>query len=327
MLDGFLARKLHTESEHGAMLDTAADLIFALAYAVKLLPQLHIPRWLWIWTAIIAAAKVTGILIASKRACRLYIEHSVFNKLTGLLMFLLPLSARFADVKYGATLVCVAATGTTINEIVQICRGNVMKENAVIYIHGKGGNADEAEHYKALFPDHDVIGFDYHAKTPWEAKDEFTEYFDKIGKQYRSVILIANSIGAFFTMNAEACGKVEKAFFISPIVDMERLITDMMMWAGVTEDDLHQKKEIVTDFGETLLWEYLYYVKENPILWVVPTHILYGEKDNLTSIDTVRQFAVEIGAALDVMPGGEHWFHTEEQRAYLDEWIKRENSQ
>ncbi|MCQ2355149.1 MAG: alpha/beta hydrolase [Clostridia bacterium] len=200
-----------------------------------------------------------------------------------------------------------------------------MKENAVIYIHGKGGTADEAEHYKTLFPDCDVIGFDYHAKTPWEAKDEFTEYFDQIGNNYNSVILIANSIGAFFTMNANACEKVEKAFFISPIVDMERLITDMMMWAGVTEDDLHQKKEIATDFGETLSWEYLCYVKENPLTWAVPTHILYGEKDNLTSIDTVRQFARKIGATLDVMPGGEHWFHTEAQMSYVDRWIKRES--
>ena len=32
---------------------------------------------------------------------------------------------------------------------------------AVIYIHGKGGTSSESEHYKALFKDADVIGFDY----------------------------------------------------------------------------------------------------------------------------------------------------------------------
>ncbi len=43
---------------------------------------------------------------------------------------------------------------------------------AVVYIHGKGGSAQEAEHYKLLFGDCDVIGFDYSAQSPWEAKDE-----------------------------------------------------------------------------------------------------------------------------------------------------------
>lgn len=123
VLDGFAARKLHTESEHGAMLDSAADLLFAAIYAVRVLPLLPIPPWIWIWTAIIAVTKITGILIASKKAHRLQIEHSFGNKLTGLLLFLLPLSVYIADVKYGAALVCVAATVTTVKETLKICGG------------------------------------------------------------------------------------------------------------------------------------------------------------------------------------------------------------
>ena len=117
VLDGFAARKLHTESEKGAMLDSVADLLFTAVYAVKILPLLNIPLWIWIWTAIIAAVKITGILIASKKAHKLMIEHSFGNKLTGLMLFLLPLSVCVADVKYGATLVCIIATITVIKEI------------------------------------------------------------------------------------------------------------------------------------------------------------------------------------------------------------------
>ena len=58
---------------------------------------------------------------------------------------------------------------------------------AVIYIHGKGGNAQEAEHYVPLFPDSDVIGFDYRSETPWEAKREFTAYFSSLSKKYESI--------------------------------------------------------------------------------------------------------------------------------------------
>lgn len=102
---------------------------------------------------------------------------------------------------------------------------------------------------------------------------------------------------------------------------MEKLISDMMAWAHVTEKELRAKKEIPTDFGETLSWEYLCYVREHPIIWNVPTHILYGEKDHLTSYETISAFAEKNRAALTVMPGGEHWFHTEEQMKFLDNWI------
>lgn len=192
---------------------------------------------------------------------------------------------------------------------------------AVVYIHGKGGSPNEAEHYRMLFKDSEVIGLDYNSETPWEAKKEFPVLFDSIAQKYDSVTVIANSIGAFFTMHALTDRQIRKAYFISPIVDMQKLISDMMLWANVSEKELSEKKEIPTSFGETLSWDYLNFVKENPIVWNIPTHILYGEKDNLTPYETVSNFAEKIKSTLTVMNGGEHWFHTEEQMKFLDEWI------
>ena len=191
----------------------------------------------------------------------------------------------------------------------------------IIYVHGKGGNAEEAKHFLPLFPDSDVIGFDYHAQTPWEAKEEFPRFFDLHSEGYDSVILIANSIGAFFSMNALDEKNISQAMFISPIVNMEQLIANMMMWSHVTENELEIKKEIPTEFGETLSWEYLCYARKHPIKWSVPTCILYGGKDHLTSRQTVSGFADQIGAKLTVMEDGEHWFHTEAQMKVLDQWI------
>lgn len=102
---------------------------------------------------------------------------------------------------------------------------------------------------------------------------------------------------------------------------MEKLIDSMMLWAGVSEQELSEKREIPTAFGETLSWRYLTYVREHPISWRIPTHILYGEHDNLTSPETISAFAERIGAELTVMPDGEHWFHTEQQLRFLDNWI------
>ena len=194
-------------------------------------------------------------------------------------------------------------------------------KNLIIYIHGKGGSADEALHYKNLFPDYDVIGFDYKSSTPWEAKKEFSEYFDSVANGYDEVYLIANSIGAFFSMNALSNKPIKRAYFISPMVNLEKLICNMMTWAGIPEEALREKKEIATNFGETLSWEYLCYVRENPIEWKIPTQILYGSTDNLTTLETMQEFADKVGATITVMEGGEHWFHTEEQMQFLDRWI------
>jgi len=192
---------------------------------------------------------------------------------------------------------------------------------AVIYIHGKGGNAGEAEHYIPLFPEDTVIGFEYRSQTPWEAETEFAAFFDKVQNRFDSVDLIANSIGAFFTLCSLSRKNIRKAFFVSPVVQMERLIGDMMVWAAVDEAELRGKKRIPTPFGEVLSWEYLSWVREHPVSWTVPTEILYGENDNLQSRQTVEAFAGSCGAGVTVMKNGEHWFHTAEQMTFLDRWI------
>lgn len=196
-----------------------------------------------------------------------------------------------------------------------------MQRNLIIYVHGKGGAAEEAKHYQMLFPNSDVIGFDYHSQTPWEAKKEFLEFFEYHSNEYASITLIANSIGAFFAMNSLSKKHISKALFISPIVNMEKLITDMMMWSNVNEKELQSKKLIHTDFGETLSWDYLCYVRDNPINWHIPTYILYGGKDSLTNRVTITEFANKVGAELIIMEEGEHWFHTDEQMKFLDNWI------
>lgn len=198
--------------------------------------------------------------------------------------------------------------------------------SVLVYIHGKNGSADEAEFYKPLFPGHDVIGIPYKAETPRAARAELPKLFDEICEGSDNVILIANSIGAYFAMHSLAEKKINQAYFISPIVDMERLILDMMKWAGVGEKELAQRGEIKTDLGETLSWEYLCYVREHRIKWKIPTEILYGENDGLTSLETITAFAERTGAGLIVMPGGEHWFHTDEQMRFLKEWLAERSS-
>ena len=197
------------------------------------------------------------------------------------------------------------------------------KMDAVLYIHGKEGSAAESEHYKPLFPDCEVIGLDYQSFTPWETGKEIRAAVKALKDSHENIVLIANSIGAFFSMNAGVDGLIQKAYFISPIVDMEKPIVDMMTWAKVTETELEARGVISTEFGEDLSWDYLSYVRSHPVEWKLPTKILYGGKDNLTSLETISRFAKTHNADLTVMENGEHWFHTEEQMKFLDDWIRR----
>ena len=106
-------------------------------------------------------------------------------------------------------------------------------KDLVLYIHGKGGSAGESAQFKPLFPGCEVMGLDYQTFTPWETGREIREAVTVLNEKYGSITLIANSIGAFFSMNAGIEGMIRKAYFISPIVDMERLILNMMSWSGV----------------------------------------------------------------------------------------------
>lgn len=157
---------------------------------------------------------------------------------------------------------------------------------------------------------------------PRQQKEIYGAVYDKLAGRYSHISVLANSIGAYFAMLALQDRKVNKAALISPILDMERLICDMMLWAGVTEETLEKQGEIPTTFGETLSYKYLCYVRDNPICWTVPTEILYAEKDNLTSRNTVEQFVSSHNAHLTVMENGEHWFYTDEQLNFLCKWLK-----
>lgn len=196
-------------------------------------------------------------------------------------------------------------------------------KKAIIYIHGKGGSALEAERYKKNCAGFSIFGVDYNGYLPWIVQSQIKTVYDDLARKHEHISIIANSIGAYFAMHSLQNCAIKKALFISPILDMERLILDMMQWANVTEKELFERKEISTDFGEALSWEFLSFIRRYPIKWDIPTEILYAEKDNLTSRATIDAFIAGHNANLTVLENGEHWFHTDEQIAYLDQWMEK----
>ncbi|MBQ4422849.1 MAG: alpha/beta hydrolase [Clostridia bacterium] len=195
---------------------------------------------------------------------------------------------------------------------------------AVLFLHGLGVSAEKAAHYRPLFPDAEVIGLDYKGIAPWEAGEEIRKAVRKLKERCEAVDLIGYSIGAFLAMHAGIDALIEKAYFISPVTDMESLILARMARDGVTEETLRKKGTIPAADGPAFSWAYLRYVREHPVEWRTPTAVLYAEHDGLTPYETIAAFCRAHGASLTVMPGGEHWFHTEKQVRFLDDWLRKE---
>ena len=210
-------------------------------------------------------------------------------------------------------------------------------ESLFLYIHGKMGRKEEAAHlaeivypmgYQVLsidLPGHGERTGEMERFVPWEVVPELQAVYANTQKRWKKISLYANSIGAYFSLLALRDAKLEKSLFVSPVLDMEKLIRDMMGWAGVTQEQLKEAGEIPAAFGETLSWNYLTYAAEHRITkWDSPTAILYAGHDHLTARETVDDFAKRFGCTVTVMENGEHWFHSEEQLAVLDAWLRKE---
>jgi len=203
-----------------------------------------------------------------------------------------------------------------------------------LYVHGQGGCKEEAQSFAEAagrygwqvlsfdLPGHGERKGDIPSFNPWHAVPELKQVMDWSKSSHDHIALFANSIGAWFSLLSYAGEPFCQCLFVSPILDMHRLIHNMMQWAGVTEERLEKEKTIPTDFGQTLSWEYLTYVRAHPVdTWPAPTRILYADQDHLTDRQTVDSFVSRFGCDLTVMEGGEHWFHTPEQLNILNTWM------
>lgn len=116
MIDGPVARKTNTVSKFGAELDTFADAVFIIVCLIKLLPIFDFPMWIYVWAAGIALIKAINIISGYVARKKLVLPHTGMNKLTGALLFALPLIKPVIDLKYSAAVVCAVATYAAIQE-------------------------------------------------------------------------------------------------------------------------------------------------------------------------------------------------------------------
>ncbi len=154
--------------------------------------------------------------------------------------------------------------------------------------------------------------------------EDLKQIIEYAKQNYSEINLWACSMGAYFSLLAYKNEEIKQCLFLSPVVNMKVIIDNMMLWSNTTEEELEEKREIKTDFGQTLYWDYYKYVKDNPITnWNKKTYILYGNKDNMQNEDIIKNFSNKFNCGLTILENGEHYFHTEEQLKFYKEWLEK----
>lgn len=117
MLDGFIARKTGSTSKCGALLDSLADAIFIGVLLILFIPYFTWPLWILFWLGGIALVRLSSLLAGLLRYRKLAFLHTVFNKLTGLLLFCFPLFYWALGLETTAVILCGAATLSALEEL------------------------------------------------------------------------------------------------------------------------------------------------------------------------------------------------------------------
>ncbi|WP_459201732.1 alpha/beta hydrolase [Methanococcus sp. CF] len=209
----------------------------------------------------------------------------------------------------------------------------------IIAVHGNMSSKDDTviqilskiavkKGYQVLSFDLPEHGDRKNDKTPCKVNfcvNDLEKMMKYAKNRWNKISLFACSIGAYFSLLTYSGENLEKSLFLSPVVDMKRIIQNMMNWFNVTPERLEKEKEIETPIGQKLYWDYFCYVYKHPIeSWNFKTSILYGSNDDLCEYDTIDNFVKRFKCNLEIVDSGEHYFHTTEQMNSFEIWLEKE---
>ncbi|MEN6391581.1 MAG: alpha/beta hydrolase [Syntrophomonas sp.] len=208
----------------------------------------------------------------------------------------------------------------------------------LIEVHGNFSNKEDtvismmaqkavAEGYQALsfdLPRHGERVCEDYECIPQNCVSDLIEVYKYARSIASEISVFACSIGAYFSLLAYHEFDIRQSLFLSPVVNMERIICNMMEGFEISDERLKTEKKIQLPIGQTLDWDYYCYVQNNPINfdWKIPTAILYGSNDNLSEWEDISAFASRHQAAVRILENGEHYFHTENQLQVFGVWVE-----
>ena len=224
-------------------------------------------------------------------------------------------------------------TRIEINHIPTLVWGE-KSDKVYLCVHGKMSSKESAEGIAIIAEQrgYQTISFDLpgHGERQnedkrcdiWNGIRDLTAIGDYVFANWKEVSLYACSLGAYFCLNAYNRRDIKKCLFQSPILDMEYLIKQMMVWFEISEERLAREKEIDTPI-DIMTWDYYQYVKEHPIQkWDIATNILFAGRDTFQSLEIVKDFVGKFNCVLTISENSEHPFMGEGDGAIVQQWMQ-----
>jgi len=203
-----------------------------------------------------------------------------------------------------------------------------------IYVHGKMSRKEFAESFALIaeqkgfqtlsfdLPEHGERAEEKDRCDVWNGIRDLNIIADYAFGCRAEVSLYACSLGAYFSLNAYPDRPFRKCLFQSPVVDMKWLVEHMMLWSGVTPEQLEREGEIPTPI-DTLRFDYYKYILSHPVTeWKFPTSILYGGKDDLQPLSSVSDFSRRFGCKLTVSEQSSHPFMEPTDLPIVEKWLR-----
>lgn len=175
-------------------------------------------------------------------------------------------------------------------------------ESVFLFLHGNGGSKEEAIAFTQVVVPHgyQVVGIDLPVMDkPWIVLKKLEAVKEFLKRNYKSISIRANSIGAWFSMLAFNGEEIDQALFVSPLLDMKVFIERM----PERDEDYYN-------------WVILHPIDQ----WNAPTFILRPENDGVIDASVYESFLANHDCNVEIAEEGEHWFHTPRQLEVMKRW-------
>ena len=120
VLDGFIARKTHTETILGAKLDTVGDIVFTAILIIFIFGIINLTSVMIIWFIAISVVKILSIIVGYIKYKFFSPLHTYLNKITGVMLFLLPVMITFIPKSAGIYTILTFASISAVDELLII---------------------------------------------------------------------------------------------------------------------------------------------------------------------------------------------------------------
>lgn len=216
--------------------------------------------------------------------------------------------------------------GDTSKKILIAVHGNLSnKEDTIISMLASKAVQEDYQVISFDLPEHGDRNSDSYTCTPQNCIRDLQSVYKFVKTQGSQISIFGCSLGAYFSLLAYHEYDVNQSIFLSPVVNMKKIINSLMRSFNISENQLKLEKQIALPIGQVLDWDYYTFVKNNPITfnWDVPTHILYGKNDTMCDEADIKEFTERYQLNLEIDEDGEHFYHTAEQLDVFNNWLSK----